>query len=221
MARMLCSSSCGPQPNAQPPPPMAQAPKPTTLSRSSLVPSCRVCMSRSPSAECTLGSRQLTVSTVGLDPQQRTVSGDSRYQAPANGLGDGLGAVGDLELGVDVLEVGAHGGAAQPQGLGGGAVGQAAGDELQDLGLARREGRQGSGRSRPGSGAAAGARAAAGSRCRPRDLADGLDDALGRRALEQIAAGAGPHRLEHALLLLEDGEDEDLGRAALGLELRG
>jgi len=36
------ASSCGPQPNAQPPPPIAQAPKPTVVMSSPLVPSGRV-----------------------------------------------------------------------------------------------------------------------------------------------------------------------------------
>ena len=33
------SSSCGPQPNSQPPPPIAQAPKPTRVIRIPVVPS--------------------------------------------------------------------------------------------------------------------------------------------------------------------------------------
>src|SRR4029077_4875288 len=37
-----CTSSCGPQPNDQPPPPIAQAPKPTVVISSPLVPSERV-----------------------------------------------------------------------------------------------------------------------------------------------------------------------------------
>ena len=39
---------------------------------------------------------------------------------------------------------------------------------------------------------------------------DGLDDLVHRRALEQVARGPGLHRLEHFVLLVEDGEDEDL-----------
>src|SRR5439155_24530632 len=42
MAASDAVSSCGPQPNAQPPPPIAQAPKPTVVISSPLVPSGRV-----------------------------------------------------------------------------------------------------------------------------------------------------------------------------------
>src|SRR3989449_1946507 len=42
MAARDAVSSCGPQPNDQPPPPIAQAPKPTVVISSPLVPSGRV-----------------------------------------------------------------------------------------------------------------------------------------------------------------------------------
>src|SRR6059058_5808591 len=42
MAASDAVSSCGPQPNAQPPPPIAQAPKPTVVISSPLEPSGRV-----------------------------------------------------------------------------------------------------------------------------------------------------------------------------------
>src|SRR5947209_1069199 len=45
MAEMDASSSCGPQANAQPPPPMAQAPIPIGVSSRSLLPSRFFCIS--------------------------------------------------------------------------------------------------------------------------------------------------------------------------------
>src|SRR5207244_9547725 len=42
MAASDAVSSCGPQPNDQPPPPIAQAPKPTVVISSPLVPSGRL-----------------------------------------------------------------------------------------------------------------------------------------------------------------------------------
>jgi hypothetical protein len=42
MVAIDCSSSCGPHPNAQPPPPIAQAPKPTVVISMSVAPSRRV-----------------------------------------------------------------------------------------------------------------------------------------------------------------------------------
>src|SRR6267378_8478983 len=44
MAAIESLSSCGPQPNCQPPPPRAQAPKPTGVMWISEFPSLRVCM---------------------------------------------------------------------------------------------------------------------------------------------------------------------------------
>src|SRR5712671_2987022 len=44
MAEIESLSSCGPQPNCQPPPPRAQAPKPTGVMWISEFPSLRVCM---------------------------------------------------------------------------------------------------------------------------------------------------------------------------------
>ena len=42
MAEIDSSSSCGPQPNAHPPPPIAQAPTPRGVRFKSLFPSCLV-----------------------------------------------------------------------------------------------------------------------------------------------------------------------------------
>src|SRR6266404_1039250 len=45
MASTDCLSSCSPQPNSQPDPPIAQAPKPTGVMDKSELPSCFVLMS--------------------------------------------------------------------------------------------------------------------------------------------------------------------------------
>src|SRR4029450_11803960 len=48
MAAIESVSSCGPQPNIQAPPPIAQAPKPTTVISRSELPSRRVCTKVAP-----------------------------------------------------------------------------------------------------------------------------------------------------------------------------
>src|SRR5690606_17014094 len=120
-----------------------------------------------------------------------------RDEPLADALGDRLHPVGDLELLVDVLEVGADGGLAQPEELGGLGVREPLGDELEDLGLPLREGteddllllRQGGllGGRDPEVAQQPPREVRLDHRAARADLTDGLGDALGGHALEQVA----------------------------------
>src|SRR5712664_678636 len=151
-------------------------------------------------------------------------------QPLAQPLGDRLDAVGDLELLVDVLEVGAYRGAREAEDPRRLVVGEALGDQPEDLDLALGERadrrllanarRQ---RLRLGRGARLlrdaevpqqPARQVRLDHAAPRlHLADGVDHLLPGRALEQVSRGARLDRLDHLLLLVEDGEDEHLDRS--------
>src|SRR5439155_13803555 len=91
------ASSCGPQPNAQPPPPIAQAPKPTVVILSPLLPSGPVgAESRLPSGsgnqqqftgrlaclECAMRLGGLGEGELVLDPHLESAALDPRQHLP-------------------------------------------------------------------------------------------------------------------------------------------
>src|SRR6516164_105844 len=129
------------------------------------------------------------------------------------GFDDGLGAVGDLEFGEDVGYVVADGFGAEEQLAGDVGVAAALGEQRQDLAFAFGQfgecgllPRRGAGEVvqdplRDGGaedGFAVG------------DAADGPFDLLFAGAFEQVAAGAGAHRLEDGGVVVEHGQDQDV-----------
>jgi RNA polymerase sigma-70 factor (ECF subfamily) len=138
------------------------------------------------------------------------------------GVRDGLGAVTKSGLGEQVIDVRLHRGRAHEEALGDLGVGQARGDEAENLALARRQ------TVRElvlvlGAGVVAARAAGAGRKRRhhvmlhggvERGLAgghgeDGRADVLGAGILGQVAAGSGAQRAEHALVVGEGGEGDD------------
>ena len=136
-------------------------------------------------------------------------------QAVGVGVDDGLGAVAGADLGEDVVDVALDRGGGDHEALGDLGVGQALGDQGQDLDLARGEV---VGRVRGRGGGVDGGQDVVLDRGVQRRLAAGDGshggaDLVGARVLGQVAAGAGAQRAEHARVVGVGGQRDRAGAA--------
>lgn len=140
----------------------------------------------------------------------------SRSQHPGYGLRLGV----DVQLAVDIADMGADGADADAVFVGDLFIAQSVDEGVEDLVLADgqlvvlMDGRR---RGLKGLQDAAGD---AGCHGRPAlvEIANGLDDVFGRRTFEQIAGGARADGVEDILVVVEHGEHQDLDRREMGLD---